>query len=76
MEEFSALLNYTWVFSRGSRTYTNAFKVFGHPSENVLMDMDPSANCIMMVDSKGIENYAIGKPILTINITDREMLNK
>lgn len=45
------MLNYTWVFSRGSRTYTNAYKVFGHPTEDVLVEMDAAGNYLLLANS-------------------------
>ena len=76
LEEFNALLNYTWVFSRGSRTYTNAYKVFGHPTQDVLIEFDLTSNYLMIVDTQGVQNYELAKPILTINQTDLSMLSK
>lgn len=36
----TTMLNYTWIFTKGSRTYQNAYKVIDHNSADVLIDMN------------------------------------
>ena len=50
--------------------------MFKHPTKDVLVELDPSANYLMMVDTNGIDNYELARPILTINQTDPNMIGK
>lgn len=34
------LYNYTWIFTKGSRTYTNAYKVISHTASDVILDFN------------------------------------
>ncbi len=33
-------VDYTWVFTKGSRTYMNAYQIINHNSSNVEIDFD------------------------------------
>jgi hypothetical protein len=46
----TTLLNYTWIFTKGSRTYLNAFKVINHNSTDVLIDMNRYLEEIIIFD--------------------------
>lgn len=43
-------LDYTWIFTKGSRTYMNAYQVIQHNSSKVDIDFDPSLNHIYSAD--------------------------
>jgi hypothetical protein len=43
-------VDYTWIFTKGSRTYMNAYQVIQHNSSKVDIDLDPSMNHIYSAD--------------------------
>jgi hypothetical protein len=65
-ENTTTMLNYTWVFSKNSRTYLNAFKVIDHNSTDVLIDMNRYKEELMIFDQKGIRHYKLNDPIITL----------
>ena len=34
------LINYTWIFNKGSRTYMNAYKIIDHQSSTNFIDIN------------------------------------
>jgi hypothetical protein len=44
------LYNTTWVFTRGSRTYTNAYAIIPHSSATTLIDFNRQNSFIMSID--------------------------
>ena len=43
-------VDYTWIFTKGSRTYMNSYQVIQHNSSKVDIDLDPSMNHIYSAD--------------------------
>lgn len=51
--------NYTWVLSRGDRTYTKAFQVIKHDTANTFVDLNLDESYLMIIDDEKIANYAV-----------------
>jgi hypothetical protein len=43
-------IDYTWIFTKGSRTYTNAYHVINHNSSIVEVDFDRANNHLYIAD--------------------------
>lgn len=65
----------TYVFTRGSRTYTNAYAAIPHIS-NAFVDLNRDTNQILTIDALGLYIYHLSSPIVTINPTSQDLLNK
>lgn len=47
-------IDYTWIFSKGSRTYLNAYHVINHNSSIVEVEFDRENSHIYIADEKGL----------------------
>ncbi len=52
-------VDYTWIFTKGSRTYMNAYQVIPHNSSKVDIDFDPELNHIYSADEGGLALFKI-----------------
>lgn len=43
-------IDYTWIFSKGARTYTNAYQIINHNSSHVFIDFNKADNRLYLVD--------------------------
>jgi hypothetical protein len=60
-------IDYTWVFSKGSRTYLNAYHVINHNSSIVEVDFDRQNSRLYIADEKGLTLRQIGDARLTLH---------
>lgn len=60
--------NYTWVLTRGSRTYTRAFHVFKHSSIQNRIDLNFDSSYLIVIDDERITNYAFDNTNLQIKL--------
>lgn len=70
------VLNYTWIFTKGSRTYQNAYKVINHDSNDVLIDMNRYMEELLVFDRQGIKHYKLNDAKITIQQRDNTTLGK
>lgn len=59
-------IDYTWVFTKGSRTYMNAYQVINHNSSKVDIDFDPELNHIYSADEAGLALFKIDEARLKL----------
>ena len=72
-----AFLNYTWVFTRGDRTFSRAFATMAHPSDSTLVDFNPDLSYLMVVGEEAIENFAYDDPSFVLRLDrNEELLNR
>jgi hypothetical protein len=62
-------IDYTWIFSRASRTYTNAYAVINHNSSKAELEFNRDSNRLLVADEKGLRLYQISEPILRMQLT-------
>lgn len=51
--------NYTYIFTKGSRTFMNAYKVVEHGSWNVHFDYDRVERRLMFAAEENVTNYKL-----------------
>ena len=54
VESSNTEYDYTWVFSKGSRTYLNAYHIIDHKNPNVVIDFDRENSHLYIADSDGL----------------------
>lgn len=69
-------LDNTWIFSKGSRTYLNAYYVIGHDSSNVELYFDRERSRLYIAEDNGFSLHEIGDASLVMNLIDEEMIGK
>lgn len=67
-------INYTWIFTKATRTYANAFKVIDHPASDVFVDLNRETHTLLVAGSDGLANYQINDPTLMIVQSDASKL--
>jgi hypothetical protein len=69
------LYNMTWVFTRGSRVYSNAYAVLQHPSSwNNFIDLNRQFSFILSVDEQNIQLWELNVPRLLISPTSESLV--
>jgi hypothetical protein len=53
----------------------NAYKVIGHTSADVFIDLDRYSNTLLITSNQGIFNYQINDPIISIQQPDSSLVN-
>ncbi len=62
-------IDYTWIFSRGSRTYTNAYGLINHNSSKVELEFNRANDRLLVADETGVSLYQINEPILSVALS-------
>jgi len=62
---------YTWVFTKGSRTYLNAYHVIDHSSSNVDIFLDRDNSHLYIGDTNGLTLYEIGEPRIMLHYLNK-----
>jgi hypothetical protein len=68
--------NSSIVFSRGTRTYLNAYEILEHNTTNVILDFERSTNLVLVIEEGYTRLYRLNKPILSVRPTNPITLNK
>ena len=69
--------HYTWVLTRGSRTYTNAFHVMNHSTEFTRIDLNADESFLIIMDNERLTNYALDEPYLSLKLPkDEDLLDR
>lgn len=66
----------TYVMTRNSRTYTNAYIAIPHVNHAAYVDLNRELNQILTLDTEGINIYHLSKPMLGIRPTNKELMGK
>lgn len=66
----------TYVFTRGSRTYLNAYAAFPHPNFHAFVDMNRDNGQLMTIDTDNIIIYQISIPVVSVFPQNPTLLNK
>lgn len=61
-------IDYTWIFSKGARTYTNAYQIINHNSSSVALDFNKDTNRLYVVDENGRYLYQINQPKIILEL--------
>ena len=69
-------VDYTWIFTKGSRTYMNAYQVIQHNSSKVDIDFDPSLNHIYTADEGGLALFKIDEARLNLHYINMSLVGK
>lgn len=67
-----SIYNYTWVLSRGDRTYTKAFLTIKHDTPNTLVDLNTDFSYLIIIDEEKIVNYAIDEAFMVMTLKKDE----
>ena len=62
----TANYNYTWVFTRGDRTFSRAFAIMSHGSSNTFIDVNEERTYMIVINDQAIANYAFDDPSFTL----------
>lgn len=52
-------IDYTWVFEKGSRTYSNAFAIINHNSGSSTIDFNKARSTLYVIDEVGRYLYQL-----------------
>lgn len=66
----------TYVFTRGSRTYLNAYLAIPHPSFHAFVDLHRENSQMLIIDTEGYGLHQISTPRLSIIPQNPELKNK
>ena len=66
----------SYVFTRGSRTYLNAYAAIPHPNFHAFVDLNRDNSQIMLIDTDRISIYQISTPLVSIMPQNPSLLNK
>lgn len=61
-------VDYTWIFSKGARTYSHAYAIINHNSSNVDLEFNRGNDKLLAADESGLYLYQISEPILTLEM--------
>lgn len=64
----------TYVFTRGSRTYLNAYAAIPHPNYHAFVDMNRDTSQMMTIDTDLIKIYQLSTPMLSIKPRNPSLL--
>ena len=62
--------NYTWIMTRGDRTFSRAFKVIKNGTSPFFVDFNEEFSYLMIIDEQTIANYAVDQPSLVLSLND------
>lgn len=68
--------NSSFVFSRGTRSYLNAYEVIEHNSSNVILDFERSTDLVLVIEPEYMRLYRLNRPILSVRPTNNNTLHK
>jgi hypothetical protein len=66
----------TWVFTRNSRTYTNAYSIIPHDSANTFIEFNRDYSFIMSIDEESIQLWELQTPRMLLFPTVPSLLNQ
>lgn len=66
----------TYVFTRGSRTYLNAYIAIPHPNFHAFVDLQRDTNQLLAIDTDGLTIYQVSNPRLSIMPTSPDLKGK
>lgn len=68
------LYNMTWIFTRGSRVYSNAYAVLPHSSRNTYVDLNRQWSFILSLDEDNVQLWELNPPRLMITPSDPTLI--
>ena len=66
----------TYVMSRGSRTYLNAYISIPHHDKASFVDLNRETGEILTIDTEGLTLYHLASSMLSVNPTNNDLLNQ
>jgi hypothetical protein len=63
----------TYVFTRGARTYTNAYVAIPHESPHAFVDLHRDNDQLLTIDTQGLNIYQLASPYIAFVPTDSKM---
>lgn len=64
-------IDYTWIFTKQARTYTNAFSIINHKSEQVELDFVRANNHLYVIDENGRYLYQLKQPRVFLKLNEK-----
>ena len=62
-------IDYTWIFTKGSRTYTNVYHIINHGGSSVEIELDRKTDRLLVADSNTLALYQLDEARLKL-VTD------
>ena len=72
----SAWYNASLIFTRGTRTYLNAYAVVEHRNYRTIIEFSRAHNHVFIMDEETMNNYQLDTPILTVNPTSKDTMGQ
>lgn len=69
-------VDYTWVFTKGSRTYYNAYHVIDHNSSSVDIEFDRDNSRLYIADEQGLTLTSLNEARLLLHYLEASMIGK
>lgn len=69
-------IDYTWIFTKGSRTYLNAYHTIDHNSSIVEVEFDRQNNRLYIADQQGLTLREINEARLVIHFLNSSLVGK
>jgi len=66
----------TYVFSRGARTYTNAYVAIPHPDFHAFVDFERDNSQLLTFDTVGMAVYQLSTPVVSLFPQNADLLGK
>ena len=67
-------IDYTWIFTKGSRTYLNAYHVIDHNSSKVEIDFDRDNSHLYIADESGVTLREISQARLVLHFLEPKLI--
>lgn len=67
-------IDYTWVFTKGARTYLNAYHVINHNSSIVEIEFDRENSNLYLADQAGVSLIRIYPAMLRMDFLDTKLI--
>lgn len=69
-------IDYTWIFTKGSRTYLNAYHIIDHNSSIVEIEFDRQKNRLFIADQQGLTLREINEARLVLHFLNQSLVGK
>ena len=63
----------TYVFTRGARTYTNAYVAIPHETPQAFVDLHRDNDQLLTIDTQGLKIYQLASPYVSFKPTNSSM---
>ena len=69
-------LDYTWVFTKGSRTYMNAYHIINHNSSRVEISFNSRRDQILIADEAGLTLFKVAEARIYLQLAEKSKVGQ